>query len=362
MKAASMIKWLVRATVCGVIYYSGALAVLRWKRLRSGGSRVVILGYHGVRERPNFIEMFCSPELFDRQMRFIAQRYSAGTLDDVLRLIEGGPRPGKDVVVVTFDDGYVDNYTAAWPLARAAGIPLHIFVTSSFIASGEPTFVMALMLAMDATRASSIRLDEFGLGEIGLNGVAERDEAIRRIDGYAKPLSHERRKEVLAVVYEKLGVDAALQRDQMMSWEQLREMLAGGVAIGAHSRTHAVLSGLQGAALAHEIRGSKQEIEAQLQAPVRFFAYPYGGRRDISDEAERVAHEAGFDGAVVLYDSPESQWRRHRIGRMMLTYDRTALPWGGFSRAMFACEVEGVAGRLFRRKRQAAAAAQQGGY
>jgi peptidoglycan/xylan/chitin deacetylase (PgdA/CDA1 family) len=296
-------------------------------------------------------------------MQFIAQHYQPARLDEVLLLLERAEQPKRDLVIVTFDDGYLDNYQVAWPIARACGIPLHLFVTSSLIADDEPTFVMALMLAVDATSLSSVRLDEFGLGEVRLDDSAARDAAVRRIDAYAKPLEHERRKEVLAVLYRKLDVDTSVQRGQMLSWEQLREMSAGGVCIGAHSRTHPVLAHLHGTALADEIGGAKQEIEARLGTPVRYFAYPYGGRAEVSEEAEGVVRRAGFAAAVVLYEVPETQWRKHRIGRLMLTHDRTAAPWGGFSRALFACEVEGVAGRLFRRGRNlaATAAVAQGG-
>lgn len=346
---AGIIKWLIRDAVCMALYYSGAVHFLRWRRRRQGRGRLVVLGYHGVRELPSYIEMFCSPDLFRAQMRYIRKHYDATTLDAALaRVRQPGWLSARDQVVVTFDDGYEDNYTTAWPIMREAGVPLHIFITTDCVSQQRATFVMALMLALEQTRCSSVALEDYGLGRIPLQTARQRDEAVRKIDGYAKPLGAVEREQVLDVVYERLQVDPRLRASSMLTWQQVREMARGGVFIGAHTRSHPVLAGLPMARLEDEIAGSRRDIERHIDAPVRYFAYPYGGRRDLDDAAVEEVRRAGYDAAVVLHERPEDG-NAYRIGRTMLTRDRVSHPWGGFSPAMFACEIEGIAQALFRR-------------
>lgn len=345
---AGILKWLIRDAVCMGLYYSGAVHFLRWRRRRQGRGRLVVLGYHGVRELPSYIEMFCSPDLFRSQMQYLGKHYDATTLDAALpRVKQPGPS-ARDQVVVTFDDGYEDNYTTAWPIMREAGVPLHIFITTDCVSQRRATFVMALMLALQRTRCSSIALEEYGLGEIPLRTEREREDAVRKIDGHAKPLGPAERERVLDVVYQRLQVDPGLRSSSMLNWQQVAEMARGGVFIGAHTRSHPVLAGQPSARLEDEIAGSRRDLESHIDAPVRYFAYPYGGRRDLDDSAVEAVRRAGYDAAVVLHERPEDG-NAYRIGRTMLTRDRVSHPWGGFSPAMFACEIEGIAKVLFRR-------------
>jgi peptidoglycan/xylan/chitin deacetylase (PgdA/CDA1 family) len=351
----SVLKWLVRDIICILIYYTGVHALaIAIRRYRHGG-RIVVLAYHGVAKRPAYIEMFCTPELFDAQMAEAKRFGRPGTLADAVEFIRNGRRTRNDSFIVTFDDGYQDNLQQAWPIARKHGVPLHVFLTTGCIGTGHSTFIYALMRAIDETHEPSINLDEFGLGNLPLGTHEERDLAVRRIDGFAKPHSWGRRREILARVLQHLNVDRGMARSGMLDWDQARQLVAEGVDVGAHTRTHPALETLNTAELDIEIGGSKTDIEQQTSRPVRFFAYPYGGRANVTHAAMRAVEQAGFEGAVCLWDEPQENWMPYRIGRLMLTEDRVSHPWGGFSRAMFACEISGMAAWMFRRRANHAA-------
>ena len=63
---------------------------------------------------------------------------------------------------------------------------------------------------------------------------------------------------------------------EVMTAAQLSELAAAGWTVGSHTRTHPSLVGLAPQALSEEIRGSKDDLEDLLQAPVDHFAYPHG--------------------------------------------------------------------------------------
>jgi peptidoglycan/xylan/chitin deacetylase (PgdA/CDA1 family) len=86
-------------------------------------------------------------------------------------------------------------------------------------------------------------------------------------------------------------VSTWIGRPGHLSSRQLRELLAGGFEIGAHSRTHAYLPDLAFAALRSEVAQSKDEIEQMLGGPVKHFSCP-GGRW--SPAVRLAAKDAGF--------------------------------------------------------------------
>lgn len=80
----------------------------------------------------------------------------------------------------------------------------------------------------------------------------------------------------------------------LANWEQLKGLSSDGVEIGAHTLTHRDLSLLSGDELAHEIIAPKQLIEAHLGKPCVSFAWPFGRRSTITEEALRLAQAAGY--------------------------------------------------------------------
>lgn len=86
-----------------------------------------------------------------------------------------------------------------------------------------------------------------------------------------------------------------LSRRPLLELRQIHELAAGGFAIGAHTRTHPTLPGMDAQAAGDEIGGSKTDLEGELGTPVEFFAYPYGRYDDVAVTAVR---EAGFAAAL----------------------------------------------------------------
>jgi peptidoglycan/xylan/chitin deacetylase (PgdA/CDA1 family) len=84
--------------------------------------------------------------------------------------------------------------------------------------------------------------------------------------------------------------------------EEIQQMSAEGIEIGAHSRTHADLgANLTDDELRTEIVGSKRDLEAVLGKPVNYFAFPYGLHKNMTPAGFRIAYEAGFAGVCSAY-------------------------------------------------------------
>ncbi len=84
--------------------------------------------------------------------------------------------------------------------------------------------------------------------------------------------------------------------------EKLRDMAKAGIEIGAHTRTHADLGGIQDEGrLFSEIVGGADELAELIEKPIRYFAFPYGQWSNLNPRAFQIAREAGFAGVCSAY-------------------------------------------------------------
>lgn len=175
--------------------------------------------YHYLSDPPRRADRYrrdlsVSPALFEQHLAYLRDLgYQSITLDRLLRYLAlGEPLPERPIII-TFDDGYADNYQNAFPLLQKYGFGGTFFVVTEL-----------------AERAST--------------GMAEPDGTV-----YA---------------------------DDYMTWAQMQEMLAGGMDIQCHARVHEDLTDMDDDRLIWQVLGCSEMIEANLGQRPRFVAYPSG--------------------------------------------------------------------------------------
>ncbi len=327
-----------------MLYYSGFCRVYTSLRKRLSGGRLRILCYHGINEGPFFLNLFLDIRKFKSQMAYLARRHRILSMDEAECLIRCNQRLKDDCFVVTFDDGYKDNYTFAFPVLRRLGIPATIYLITGAIASGFPPFAYALILALTESPIRTLDLTGYNLGRYTLSDSHSIERAVSDIDKHARSLNPEERDALLETILRQLGLSrgSSVFRNRMLTWENVREMRAGGITFGAHTVTHPTLSRLSLAELRTEVCDSKRHIEANLDEGISLFAYPYGGRADVGAAAPEMLRGSGYSSAVVLYEGCRTTDDLFVLGRKMITDEMTTGCLGTFSRAVFACEVSGL--------------------
>lgn len=91
---------------------------------------IPILGYHrvGVPRRDHVPTV--SAAAFERQLLLLATlRYQVLSLAQLVGRLERGERMPRHSVVITFDDGYEETCTVAWPLLKRFNFPAAVFIT-----------------------------------------------------------------------------------------------------------------------------------------------------------------------------------------------------------------------------------------
>jgi peptidoglycan/xylan/chitin deacetylase (PgdA/CDA1 family) len=273
---------------------TGLGALLR----RRSWSGVVVLNYHriGTGEGSPYDRAVwtAGADAFDAQVRFVVRHFDPigpGDLAEAAR-----ERRGRHAMI-TFDDGYRDNYDVALPILLSHGAHATFFVTTGFI---------------DDRRIAW--WDEISW----MAEMAARPESIDVMNNRYKSLPGDEAERYLDRLADSTGIGRHGRADDMwMTWDMLRDIRDAGMSIGAHTVTHPVLANQTRQRQQWEIGTSKRRLEEELGGPVTAFSYPEGTRAAF-DGATRAALAAhGFKLAFSFYGGHRgfSAWDPYDVRR-----------------------------------------------
>ncbi len=295
--------------------------VFRLAQLALWRRQAAILTFHRFAGHGEGSRRGVAVELFDECMRYLVRHYRVTSLDELtFELRHGVVRP--NTVVVTVDDGYHETFTLAAPVLRRYGIPASLFVVSDFLDGRLWIWTDRFRFVFDRAPRGRIELGHRGAAHV----VEIRDERDRAREGerwrhLAKRLGVAERDDLLSSLAREWGIDIPAEPPREyrpMSWAELRALASEGFDVGAHTRTHPILSRISSERLRTEIGESKEQIEGHVGLPVRHFAYPNGWPEDYTSEAVLTVARSGYRAAVTTIpggNAPStSLYELHRIG------------------------------------------------
>ncbi len=280
--------------VSAFLYYSGLMRIIHWLHRRSG-PRLLILNYHQA-----------SGGKLRRHLLYLRKHFRLQFLDHALEELyaENGVS-GKDrrlPLVVTFDDGYLDNYTHAYTLARELQIPITIFLISGYIGDGAAFYWFDHVVEKAQVNQAKIDGHTYHLYKLD-----EQQELAQMIDRQVSTEADEgAQQKYLSRICRELSVPIiAITNSKeasvpMLTWEQVQEMQASGwVAFGGHTLHHPTLARIANPDEAYEeVAGCRFQLREKLRQPVRVFAYPHGGIEHIGANGLLAVQRAGYRWAV----------------------------------------------------------------
>ena len=232
-------------------------------------------------------------------MRHIRKHYnpiSFKTLKELVRRDECVP---PRAIIVTFDDGYDDNFNYAFPILRENNIPATFFICPDYIGTDRVFwFDWAAYLCGELSRDVTLSAALSGK-TITLSTCDSADARRYRFLSFLKRLPDVDRHSLIAQLEDMAKPDQrAFADSRPMSWQQVKEAQRSGFAeFGSHTLSHPVLSQLDEPAITRELYDSKQIIEAQLQVPCTALAYPVGGVDAINADVLTAVARFGYDYA-----------------------------------------------------------------
>jgi peptidoglycan/xylan/chitin deacetylase (PgdA/CDA1 family) len=246
-----------------------------------------ILLFHSV-SRPQEAQFLpsslnCPPDVFENLLQLLREEASIVPLRQIV--LQTAP---EHAVALTFDDGFRDNFTAAWPLLQKHGVPATLFVATDAVGASALLPIHKFYYLKQQERFAPPP-------DLDIDSPARR----QFVDGFCTTR----------------GIKIPLLGGKLYaSWDELRAMADGGIEIGAHTCSHPWLVALSADEQQREIFGSKQVLEEQLGRAVTSFAYPYGYRH--SFDASAAAIVAGnFESAVLSVSESDGAFDAQRLPR-----------------------------------------------
>ncbi len=225
-----------------------------------------------------------SPEYLENLIQFFKKRnYQFLSLDDVMNL-KHQPKPVKKFVVFTFDDGYIDNLTVAYPILKKHSIPFTIYVATNMPDGNAIVWWYLLEDLVVENAEVSLKVD-------GMEGVFKTDTVKNKEISFnqirsrlAKADAVTLKSLVESLFHDRKEAIAAKARELSLSWEQIKELSKDPlVTIGAHTVNHLPLDSLSYDKSKFEILESKKIIEDHILTEVKHFCYPIGsyGKKEV---------------------------------------------------------------------------------
>ena len=259
----------------------------------AGWSGVLCLNYHRIGEagRSAYDHGLWSAtaEAFDDQVGWLKSCFDVIRPEDLPTALAG--RKGR-YVLITFDDGYRDNYTAAFPVLKRHAVPATFFVSTGFIDAPRLPWWDEIAWMVRTSRKAAVELPAWLPAPVPFD-EPDRGRAMYAVLCTYKSLSPASAEEFLRAVGDAAGTGrhpGAGAADLWMTWDMLREMRAAGMSVGGHTVNHPILIRMSREEQLPEIDGCGRRLADELGGPMRSFSYPNG---DFNEDTRACLREVG---------------------------------------------------------------------
>lgn len=240
-----------------------------------------------------------SPERFQQTLDHLEENhYHFLSLDELYHGLKWNNLE-KRFAIITFDDGYVDNYSIVYPILKKRQIPFAIYVTTSFPEGKAILWWYLLEELLDGNGTILIKENEHPIN-YDLSDEDQRKQAswtIRRIMKSSTPSNFKRN---IDTIFSANGLDPySTVKELSLTWNQIIELSRDPlVTIGAHTVNHYQLSHLDENDVKAEVTLARNRLSETIKKPVDHFAYPFGGRAAAVEREFQIIKKMDFRTAT----------------------------------------------------------------
>ena len=230
--------------------------------------------------------MYVHMDVFEKQIKFLKANFNIISFPALLSLWENGTlKRNERYCVITFDDGWLDNFLYAFPILKTNNVPATIFLTTNLIGTDEwfwPEKIIYLLM-QDKKKGQDI-LNRYGI----------TSAAIEDIITNCKKLKDAELANLLREMVDSISGRISGMR-MLLNWDEVREMSESNVHFGSHTKTHRILTNVPISEVRMEIAGSLENLKKEKINHVPVFCYPNG---NFTPAIAECVKEEGFMAAV----------------------------------------------------------------
>lgn len=265
---------------------------------------LIVLNYHRVLD-PNHCPydhdvISALPEQFYEQVKYLKSRFHIADLNEVLA-ISSNPKQLQGIsILLTFDDGYLDNYEVAYPILRSLSVPAVFFLATNYVGTSRIPWWDKIAYMVRNTERTKLRLRHPVEHTIDLT---DRNAAIRQILDFYCSSKVSDPGLYLEEIAESTGSRSMKMAESalFLDWEQAKEMIQGGMAVGSHTVSHEILSKFSPDDQYAELSISKKILASRLGVEIKSLAYPVGRKECFNAETIKALIQSGYEAAFSYY-------------------------------------------------------------
>ena len=339
--------------------YGLSLIQGKWYRFETP----IILYYHRVIDyKINNFHLSANPsicipkDLFSKQIEFLATNTNILTLDEFAHYFLNKKHFPEISVLITFDDGYLDNYQNAFPILKANGVSATIFLTSSMIESEKRFWWDQLYVLLDQINtiyelwevAEKLEWQKpFSKEDLRLPGKklnSFKNQYFNILNDRMKFLSSAEIEDFLDQFSKVIGIKFQQDIREFLNWNEINEMSRSKIYFGSHTHNHPNLKLLTDSEIFSEFALSKEIIEKQINQDILTLSFPSGL---FDKRCKKILEQCNYKLAFQTRPKVNS-WDRFSIPRIPIKTKRSLGFKGHFSPKLFRYEFTGRLDKNYR--------------
>lgn len=247
-------------------------------------------------------ELRVSPEYFRDFLIEQSRKIEFVDIEQAVRIIEGDVITKKPFGVITFDDGYDDNFTYAYPILKELGIPFTIYISVELVNDQSPIWNYPLIIERIIREHDTLTLGN-GL-QLTCSTIDEKNNVFRHLKALLFSLPYATMKDDFIRMFDKYLNDDIFPSNTM-TWNQIQALANDPLCtIGSHTMSHCRLAMSDSEILMYELQKSKQILSEKIGKSVEHLSYPYGWITDVSTQAAELAQRVGYKTAFHSFGGP----------------------------------------------------------
>ena len=320
MKTYSKNKRILKIILAYFLYYTGLIFILSNLRLKN---KCIVLVYHRVvsplREIYHVQDgMYVEPHVFKQHLDYLASHFNIISEKEFIDTLRKKKRFNK-ACLITFDDGWRDNFQYAFPLLKEKNIPATIFLATGLTGTSNWFWPEKILYFVENINLKSLsKIEDKKIRKLieAYHKNNEKEEShLNKLIEYLKSVPEEKLEYIIGNLSEMATKTISDER-QVLDWDEIKEMMNYSISFGSHTVNHKILTNnVDIQKVRFELEVSKRTIENKIDSKVRSFCFPNGNFNDLLiGELEKANYDLGFIGGRGVNDSKTDPFRVKRIG------------------------------------------------
>jgi peptidoglycan/xylan/chitin deacetylase (PgdA/CDA1 family) len=273
----------------------------------------LILIYHRITELdfdPQLLAV--KPDNFYKQVKYLKENYNIVSVNEFSNLINSNKKFPRGTILLSFDDGYYDNFYGAVPVLESLSTQALFYISTGLLNTNEETWwdqLEKIFYNNNLPEALSISVKNITYN-FDTSGKEKIDYTYNKVHRLVKYLKVDKRKEILDKLFEWSKIEKRGRNTyRFLTFDEVKKMNESNSAvIGAHTHSHTPLSILSYEEQKNDIEKSRKILENITGKEIKHFSYPFGAKKDYNADSLKISSELNFDFVCANYYSQVHRW------------------------------------------------------